>query len=250
MKRGKKTGLKAVTALILLSLLLPAGFSQHESPDVEQSPAPQEPQSRGNDTPGVALGFHRGVFWQGQSVPGTVQGAETSPILGAFGISLRLPFSTVLALNPALDFFTDEYLYSESVGRAVPTQIESGGNLGPIAQVFGLGITLPLEITLRLGPSVDLFFGPGISGILRIPLWGIDGTTQDEIGIIWTDLHTRGRWFFPEVRLGSRVAIGSAVSFIGMIKTEFPIWHAWDEAAMPFYDTLFIWVNLGLEVRL
>ena len=232
---------------MLLFLPVAAGFSQEDVPELDLELFPEEEPVE-YSLHSNAFGFRVGLFWLGQSESTEIQGVAPSQLVQNGGISFRFPVGAVLALEPGLDLFYREYLFSEDLNRAVPTLMETGRVTGPLAGVLGAVINLPLSVSLNLGSDrFGLVLKPGISAVIRIPLWGIDGTTREETNPILVDLNGNGRFVYPETALGFVLGMGPRTDAEFGLRVLYPLWHLWDDRNLPFWDNLIVWGSVTLR---
>ncbi len=98
-----------------------------------------------------------------------IQGSDVSPLNLAGGVGTLVEIVPGVTLNPAVDFFWQEYLLTES-GKVVPTQIETGTAVGPIAGSLGLILSVPYVYSITLSEELELFLGASPSFLLRFPV--------------------------------------------------------------------------------
>ena len=198
--------------------------------------------------PSVGMGPRLGLFWQGQSADTSIQGVETSGLVQSIGVEFFLPISPVVAFEPGLDFFYDEYIYLEELGRAVMTSRESASSWGPLATVLGVHIGLPFSFRADLSEHFALVFRSGLGGFFRFPVAGIDGTDAEDLPTIAADLNGAGRWLYPEFGIGFNGKISERTRAEFGVQALLPLHRAWDRTELPFWDSLVVWASLGLKL--
>jgi hypothetical protein len=199
-----------------------------------------------------SLSFRIGLFWLGNSEDLSNQGVEVSPLRGNLGFSMRLPLAPRIDFEPALDFFYGEYVYKEDLGRALPTQMETGKNdfTGPIGTVLGIVLQLPFGFHIPMSEVSSFVIRPGLTAVFRFPIQGLGGTELQELSPMTQDLNGGGRFLFPELGFGFSFQISQAIGFDINFRALFPIWQLWDPREIPFWDTLFLWGQAGLRFYL
>ena len=196
-----------------------------------------------------SLAFRIGLFWLGHSEDLSNQGVEVSPLRGNLGFALRIPLAPRVDFEPGLDFFYGEYVYKEDLGRALPTQMETGRNdfTGPIGTVLGIVVQLPFGFHFPMSDVSSFVLRPGLTAVFRLPIQGLDGTELEELSPMTQDLNGGARFLFPELGFGFSFQISRAIGFDLNVRALFPIWHIWDPREIPFWDTLFLWGQAGLR---
>ena len=173
-----------------------------------------------------------------------VQGSDVSPVRFTVGAGARFAVSESWVLSPSLRFFGQEYLLTES-GKAVPTQIETGRQLGPIGGTLGLIVGFPF--TWEYAFTEDIVFGLGASPSLlfRIPVVPIDGT---EIGDLRSYFVRAGRFLAPELFGSVSYAVSEWTHAVLSIRTTIPVYNLWSEFDVPFWDEMMIVPTLTFRI--
>ncbi|TVR58576.1 MAG: hypothetical protein EA426_09650 [Spirochaetaceae bacterium] len=196
---------------------------------------------------GVELHLGQAIILNGYRVDSagdSVQGSDVSPIRFTAGAGARFRVNEAWFFSPSLRFFVQEYLLTES-GKAVPTQIETGRQLGAIGGTLGLIVGLPF--TWEYGLTDDVVFGLGASPSLlfRIPVVPIDGT---EIGELRSYFVRAGRFLAPEFYGSVTYAVSDWAHAVLSIRTTVPVYNLWSEFDVPFWDELMIIPTLTIRI--
>ncbi len=191
-----------------------------------------------------SLDLRTGLAWIGNT--DTSQGSETSPlvVLPGAGVSFRL--SDAVRFAPSLEFHLDEYALVNS-GRAVPTQIEAGSAVGPIALVGGLMVATPWYFGFFPLPELELAAGVSPTVFFRFPLFGIETSDTTSIG---NYLMGQGRFVFPEVRLYAGYRRSESVAFSAEARVLFPLFHVWTDEGVSLPDQLIVTGGIGMRIFL
>ena len=249
--------------LILLLVLVPAAFSQEADSETgrPEAPATDSQDTRAEDAQDAErvavpiLELSYGRTWIGNAYteepyaghPDSepVQGSETSPVIGYGGFALPFASQGLFGYRLALQFAWEEYLQTES-GKVVPTQIETSGNLGPLAGTLLLILRNELALQFAVGPSVELapYISPSL--VFRIPVASVEGSSIGEIGSYFI---SQGRFLYPEFGLVTRFAVQPGLDAGFAVRSMWPLFALWDSETMPWWDQLWIGAELQLIVR-
>lgn len=204
----------------------------------------------GAAAPGPALILRTGLFLQGQAEDTSINGVEASPIVHNYGAAVSLPLGPGLAFEPGLDLFYDEYVYIASIGRAVPTQMETGSAVGPLAGVLGVSVDLPFNFRVSVSETFHFDFLAGLTAWFRLPVAPLDGTTADELGMLGDSMNGLLKWLLPQAGAGFGVALDQTTELVFSIRLHVPLWHLWDERGLDFWDSNLVWTRLGIKIGL
>ncbi|MFW5828198.1 MAG: hypothetical protein ACOCU4_08900 [Alkalispirochaeta sp.] len=175
-----------------------------------------------------------------------VQGSEVSPIRMSFGAGFELRFTERLSFEPQGWLFRQEYVALDAYDKTVPTQIETGNQVGEIANTVGLALSVPLVYSLspEWAPSWEFHGSVGLSLIYRIPVRRIDGSNAAPVGRYWI----AGRFIYPDMgiaadyRFSDRIQVGAGITWY------IPSYNAWGRTEdTPFLDETML--RYGLRVR-
>ncbi len=174
-----------------------------------------------------------------------IQGSDVSPLNLAGGVGTMVTIVPGLTFNPSIDFFWQEYLYTES-GKVVPTQIETGTTVGPIAGTLGIIIALPYVYSITLSEELELFLGASPSFLLRFPLRSIEGSeTSDLTSYFYSSL----RFFYPELQAKLFYTLTDRVSLGFSLRIFVPVHNLWDEFSVPFWDELMLFPHISVRIH-
>ena len=175
-----------------------------------------------------------------------VQGSEISPIRMSFGAGFELRFTERLSFEPQGWLFRQEYVALDAYDKTVPTQIETGNQVGDIANTVGLALSVPLVYTYspEWAQNWEFHGSVGLSLIYRIPVRRIDGSDAAPVGRYWI----AGRFIYPDMgvaadyRFSDRIQVGAGLTWY------IPFYNAWGRAEdTPFLDETML--RYGLRVR-
>lgn len=175
---------------------------------------------------------------------------EGSSFIQSLGLQFSLPLSSMLSLDPALDFFYDEYMYQSTLERAVMTPIESSSAFGPLSAVMGISLNLPLSLRLPLSQNLSLILQPGFSFHIRIPVLALDASDPEDLGLILDDLNAYGRWIYLSLGTGLEARLSENTSFEVLLRALLPVSRIWDPRKLPLYDGMLVWASAGLRFSL
>jgi len=249
----RKRLLTSILLLFTTGLLLYAQSEPTPTPSSSPSPTTASPSPSPNLELNRAILFDLDINWQGQPYS-TSGGANTykangiapSPVYPRFGGGYEFKTNRNQYLAFMLLLYFQEYVYREDLGRAFPTQIETGNQTGPIALVMGVLPSAIYRFEFPLASNAILGLGTGIGLNFHIPVLAIDNSSgNDKIAnalfgsfkVPMLILETYGR--FP---------VGSHTSFGPHLRVMLPIYHVWDGENIEFWDNLL--VSLGLELQL
>jgi hypothetical protein len=196
-----------------------------------------------------------GMTWQGQSystiwdgIGPSPNGIETNPLYLQFNIAAHYYTTTTEHFDFGLDFHIDEYVFRSDLGRAFPTQIETGAETGPIATVLAL---IPrASYTWDIAISKDIFLGisTGLSLVFRIPISALDNSTGIEA--IGTYLNRSLKFLYPEFGLNLRFPLSESLQFGPWLRTLVPVHNLWNGENLPFWDNWIVNLGLYIEIQL
>jgi hypothetical protein len=174
-----------------------------------------------------------------------IQGSDVSPLNLAGGVGTLVEIVPGLRLNPAIDFFWQEYLLTES-GKVVPTQIETGTAVGPIAGTLGVILSVPYVYSITLSEELELFVGASPSFLLRFPLRPVEGSDTGELSSYF---YSSGRFFYPELQTKLFYSLTDDVSLGFSLRIFVPVHNLWDEFDVAFWDELMIYPNIAVRIH-
>jgi hypothetical protein len=188
------------------------------------------------------LDINAGLLFIGATDPQ----AAPSPLVPMFGASLPIEIAAPFYLEPGLEFYGLDYMYTGS--RAVPTEIESNAGFFTIAALVSLHATLrfPIAEALEIGGSL------GLDCLLRFPLELVNTSAASVEGRdpALAYFFGSGRFFYPETRIFLK---WQALDFLGLIfslRAFYPVFHLWDGEGLPFLDQLMLSGTIGFAIRL
>ncbi len=174
-----------------------------------------------------------------------IQGSDVSPLNLAGGVGTLVEVVPGMTLNPAVDFFWQEYLLTES-GKGVPTQIETGTAAGPIAGSLGIILSVPYVHSISLSEELELFLGASPSFLLRFPLRPVEGSDTGELSSYF---YSSGRFFYPELQTKLFYTLTDTVSLGFSLRIFVPIHNVWDEFDVAFWDELMIFPHIAVRIH-
>jgi hypothetical protein len=175
-----------------------------------------------------------------------VQGSEVSPIRMSFGAGFELRLTESVSIEPEGWFFMQEYVALREYDKTVPTQIETGSQVGDIANTIGLGISVPAVYTWIPAWAGRWEFdgSAGVALVYRIPIAGIDNSPAGPVGRYWIS----GRFIYPQFgvaadyRFTDRIQLGAGLTWY------VPFYNIWGRIdGVPFLDETML--RYGLRVR-
>lgn len=175
-----------------------------------------------------------------------VQGSEVSPIRMSFGAGFELRFTERMSFEPQGWLFMQEYVALNAYDKTVPTQIETGNQVGDIANTIGLALSVPWVYTLSPAWAENWEFhgSAGLSLIYRIPISGIDGSAAGPVGRYWI----AGRFLYPQLGLAADYRFTNRVQVGAGITWYIPFYNTWGRSEdTPFLDETML--RYGLRVR-
>jgi hypothetical protein len=190
------------------------------------------------------LDVNTGLLLIGNTEPAPSTG--TSPIVTLVGVSLPLRIAGPFFIEPALELFGTTYEWTGT--RAVPAAVEAGPGfftLGVLVSVHA-GLQFAVAPTLWLGGSLALDF------LFRVPL-ELANTNADSItgrGFAPSYFFGQGRFFYPETRLFLKWKVSDSLGLRVNLRALYPLFHAWDGEALPFFDQLMLAGGLGFAISL
>jgi hypothetical protein len=162
----------------------------------------------------------------------TVQGSDISPLNFSLGVAGRLDFTEQWRFRPELRFYWQEYLLAAG-DKAVPTQTETGSQVGDVAGTLGLLVRFPLVYEWVVSDTWT--FGAGASPTIhaRFPMTAIEGS---ELGGLYRYFWGGGRFISPEghgylsYRVSDTIRVGLSLSAL------IPWHNLWTDVDTSFVD--------------
>jgi hypothetical protein len=175
-----------------------------------------------------------------------VPSTGTSPIVTLVGVSLPLRIDGPFFIEPALELFGTTYEWTGT--RAVPAAVEAGPGFFTLGVLLSVHAGLQFEVapTLWLGGTIALDF------LFRVPL-ELANTNADSIAgraLAPGYFFGMGRFFYPETRLFLRWKVSDSLGLLVNLRALYPLFHAWDGEALPFFDQLMLAGGLGFAISL
>ena len=175
-----------------------------------------------------------------------VQGSDVSPIRFSFGFGFDLQLSESLTLEPELWMFMQEYIALNDYDKTVPTQIETGSQVGDIANTIVFGVSVPVAYRFRPEWAGSWEFSTlgGLALVFRIPVAGVDGSDAGPVGRYWI----AGRFLYPQLGVAAdypftdRIDLGMGLTWL------IPVYNIWGRNEdSPLLDETML--RYGLRVR-
>ena len=192
-----------------------------------------------------------GLLWIGNFDTRASTGLAPSPLTGMIGVSVPLvlpsPGSPWLA-SVGLDVFGTYYEWDTVVGRAFPTEAESGAGFYTVGLILGprVGVVAPLGGAVTAGAVV------GLDLLLRFPLELCNSDPLSVAGRLPAlgYFFGKGRFFYPETGLQVAWKATDAITLEFGARVLWPLFHLWDGQGVPFADELMVSGALGLRIAL
>ncbi|MCG8479107.1 MAG: hypothetical protein MI724_08440 [Spirochaetales bacterium] len=175
-----------------------------------------------------------------------VQGSDVSPIRFSLGGGFELRLNDTMSIEPEAWLFMQEYIALNEYDKTVPTQIETGGVVGDIANTIGLALAVPWVYTIRpeAAPGWEFDGSAGLALIFRIPIAGVDGSEIGPVARYWI----AGRFIYPYLGLAADYRFTERLQVGAGIQWYVPIYNIWArEEESPFLDETML--RYGLRVR-
>jgi hypothetical protein len=175
-----------------------------------------------------------------------VQGSEVSPMRMSFGAGIDLRLTESISFEPEGWVFTQEYIALNEYDKTVPTQIETGSQVGDIASTLGVALSVPFVYTISPTWAAQWEFrgSLGLSLVYRIPIRAIDGSEAGAVGRYWI----AGRFIYPTMGLAADYRLTDSLQVGGGITWYVPFYNAWGRnEEVPFLDETML--RYGLRVR-
>lgn len=194
------------------------------------------------DLPGFDL--FGGIQWMGNAE----EEGGPSPLMGVWGVGLPLEFSRLISLEPELSMFGTQYQLTSGGVKSVPTEIEYAHSLW----FLSLMLDVPLRFTFRINEALALGAGPHLAFLFRIPTigWG-DASARtgdrDHRAAIVAYLYSNVKFLYPGTDLFLSWQFAEKLGFFFRIVSYFPLFHAWDGEAAPFWDQFFLSFRVGVR---
>lgn len=175
-----------------------------------------------------------------------VQGSDVSPIRMSFGAGFELRLTDALSFEPEVWILTQEYIALDQYDAVVPTQIETGSQVGDIANTLTLAFSIPAVYTLSPAWAGSWSFDgrAGIALIYRIPVGAVDGSSVGPVSVYWV----AGRFIYPTLGLSADYRISERLEAGVGLTWYVPFYNIWSrQEEMPFlHETM---LRYGLRVR-
>lgn len=175
-----------------------------------------------------------------------VQGSEVSPLRMSLGAGFELRITDRMSFEPQGWAFMQEYVALEAYDKTVPTQIETGNQVGDIADTVGLALSVPwvYRVSPQWAPEWEFRGSVGLSLVYRIPIRRIDGSDAAPVGRYWI----AGRFIYPDVGLAADYRFTDRIQVGAGITWYIPFYNAWGRTEdTPFLDETML--RYGLRVR-
>ncbi|TFG63423.1 MAG: hypothetical protein E4H36_05655 [Spirochaetales bacterium] len=194
-----------------------------------------------------------GLYWQGSAD----QGGAPSPLLSVWGAEVPINLTPLISLNPSLSFPTPQDYTLTSAGLAVPTEIETADAVTVLQLTLDAKLAFNFNLTRQL--VLSPFFSPAF--IFYIPTFGygrgkagytdpVSGETVTFRSDLMTSMYSFFRSFRPSVGGNFVWRFGDSLGFYSCLAAYFPVFHAWDDLQIPFYDQFLITLRLGISIYL
>lgn len=175
-----------------------------------------------------------------------VQGSDVSPLRFTIGGATRVGFGKWLQFRPGLAVLWQEYLLTDS-GKVVPTQIETGTSVGPLAGTLVTVLRLPWVYEHSFSNELVLGGGAGMSFPFHWPVSPIEGS---DVSGLWDYFYGSLRFVSPELQGYLSYPIGEQTSFGVDLHWLLPWHNLWDGFEVPFWDGMQVSLGLSLHYRL
>lgn len=188
--------------------------------------------------------IYNGFTVDGDGTP--VQGSDVSPLKLSFGAGFELRLTDRFALEPEVWILTQEYVALNAYDKTVPTQIETGNQVGDIANTVTLAFSVPAVYVWNppAAPSWTFDGGAGLALIYRIPVSAVDDSRAGPVSLYWIS----GRFLYPEVRVAASYEISDGFEIGTGLTWYVPIYNIWGRNEdSPFLDETML--RYGLRVR-
>jgi len=188
--------------------------------------------------------IYNGFTEDGDGTP--VQGSDVSPLRMSFGGGFELRLTDTLSVEPDIWMLMQEYIALRDYDKTVPTQIETGNQVGDIANTLTLALSVPVVYTFSPAavPNWEFDGSAGLALIYRIPVAGIDNSRAGPVGRYWI----AGRFIYPHLGVAADYRFTDRVQVGGGLTWYVPIYNIWGRnEASPFLDETML--RYGLRVR-
>lgn len=190
------------------------------------------------------LDLSGGLLWLGNA---ETEGGP-SPLLGIWGVGLPLQFTPLFSIEPELSMFGTQYQLTSDGSKAVPTEIEYAHSLWALI----LMLDIPFRFTFHINDTITLGAAAHTAFVFRIPTigWGDasartgDPEHRAAIAGYW---YQNARFFYPGTGLFFNWKMFDSLGFYVRLLSLFPLFHAWDGEAAPFWDQMCISGRVGVR---
>jgi hypothetical protein len=192
-----------------------------------------------------------GLLWIGNYDSRATAGLAPSPLTGMIGVSVPLvtpaPGSPWL-LSVGLDLYGTYYEWDSVLGRAFPTEAESGSGFYTLGMILAprFGVVAPIGRAVTAGVVV------GLDVLLRLPLefFNLSTERQAEWRSILGYCYRQGRFFYPETGLLLAWKATDAIALEFGARVLWPLFHLWDGAGLAIVDEMMATGTIGLRIAL
>jgi hypothetical protein len=197
-----------------------------------------------------AINIHAGPVWIGNAYTTTadgtpVHGSDKSPLNLSGSAGVRFRISDNLVFSPLLSIHYQEYL-KPSGDKAVPTQIETGGESGDVAGLLTAVVATPWLFPWQIGESWEIAMGGSPTLSFRIPIRAIAGQAAPVVGHFYSAV----RFLSPEAYLSATYVFSERVDIGGSLRATIPIHNWWDSYDVAFWDEMQVFANLAVRISL
>ncbi len=197
-----------------------------------------------------AINVHAGPVWIGNAYTTTadgtpVHGSDKSPLNLSGSAGVRFRISENLVFSPLLSIHYQEYL-KPGGDKAVPTQIETGGESGDVAGLLTAVVATPWLFPWEIGESWEIAMGGSPTLSFRIPISAIAGQAAPVVGHFYSAV----RFLSPEAYVSATYVFNERVDIGGSLRATIPIHNWWDAYDVAFWDEMQVFANLAVRINL
>ena len=162
------------------------------------------------------------------------------------GVSVPLKIGGPLFVEPGLELLGWYYRWNPDAGAAEITQYENGVGFFTVGALVSVqaGTSVPVAAGLSLGGTVGLDF----FARLPVELQNTGLKSDESSAVSW--FYGKGRFFYPESRVFLRWHVSDPVDLLFNVRAFYPLFHLWDGAGQPFWDSLMVSGGVGFAIRL